>query len=61
MTTMYELDTIFLTCPKCKRHMSVVRQDHDPETATTLLLDCPECWDGGFYQPIYLDKDGKQV
>jgi len=52
---------IDLHCPKCKRTMSVERQDTDYPEAVRLEVTCNECDDGDFAESFYYDSAGKHI
>lgn len=52
---------IRLECPKCKRQMNVMRDEHDPPRAAKVHIQCPECNRGDFDAPHYFDAEGKEV
>jgi len=56
-----KLDKIKLKCPKCKREKLVDREPFDPSAAVIMELECYDCGQGGFDDPVYIDKDGKQI
>ena len=54
-------DKITLKCPTCKKTKQVEREQFDPSAAVIMELECTECGHGGFDDPVYFDKDGKEL
>jgi predicted RNA-binding Zn-ribbon protein involved in translation (DUF1610 family) len=54
--------TVILRCPKCKRQLAVKRHETDLEGTQAVEFPCPKCHvEGGFDDPVYFDKNGKQI
>ncbi len=57
-----ELNTILLTCPKCKRTLKVDRQPFDPIEATEMWITCPNHKsEPAFDNAVYYDKNHNQI
>lgn len=54
-------DRIVLHCPDCEGREVTSRSPGDPDRATVMVIICPECDDGDFHSPIYLDDEGNEV
>lgn len=50
-----------LKCPKCKRTLTVERQDLDPPKTALVEIQCPECNGGDFDTPIFFDAQGNEL
>ena len=53
--------TIIIKCPVCKKQKIIDREPFDPVEAVIMELYCYECDNGGFDDPAYFDKNGKQI
>ena len=55
-------ETILLRCTKCRREMTVDRQeDFDPPHAACVETICDRCDDGDFSETFHYDADGKHI
>lgn len=50
-----------LECPKCKRTLTVERDETDPANCARIVTSCPECNRGDFALVDYFDAEGRQI
>lgn len=55
-------ERVTLRCPQCRRTLRVLRDDTDPENASTVEVICDKCDHGGLKPEVsYYDDRGNQI